>query len=288
MIAIAKAEKWTRQADGSYTMGEFRIEKNPAKWSRRFPWILTHPQLEQAHFETLAKAKDFGPRKLAEEQAKIRTGIMLERRERALEIVKRCRIKDAKEYTPAMGIGYMDYIAIKVGTTAEAVRAESDRARAEELVLDLANEPGYPPLECIAAELVTWLDADSWQQVAVRQAVITSGKVTIILDKLPPRDSIDDQYRATIVWGHSVRTVTCEADSDLDAAVDALDKIPSADKCELVTEKILDLTTVEPITRPGLDKPWGHRHNYLLTDAEGKTCEAYFCHQPFQTYWPWE
>jgi hypothetical protein len=206
MIATAtkpkSATKWKREADGSYTFEQFKIEKNPAKWSNRYPWILTHPEISRNdndpayHFATLTDAKLGGPRYLDEQRSKIRTGIHLGRCERAAELVKRCRIKDAKEYSVAMGISYFTYLEMKMGVTAAEIATASAKAEAEEFV---ANIDG--PLDLIAAEMMQHIDPDRFQDAPEDTHIIRSGQVTFIVDELPAKDKIDDRYRVTIVYG---------------------------------------------------------------------------------------
>ena len=94
-------EKWTKQSDGSYTWGEFTIRKSEG---HSYPWRLFHPTLIDPdkgwgnRFSTLRDAKTVAPQMLAHHEQKI----LVEKKAKADEICRKCRIKDTREWSPAL------------------------------------------------------------------------------------------------------------------------------------------------------------------------------------------
>jgi hypothetical protein len=227
-------EKWTKQSDGSYTWSEFTIRKSVGY---NYPWRLFHPTLIDPdkgwgnRFSTLRDAKTVAPQLLAHHQQKI----LAEKKAKADEVCRQCRIKDAREWSPALGIGYMDYLALKVGTTAEEIRRESHKAEALELVWTALEEHPLWDEYVIIDELCDTY-SDYCQRVPNDNLVFKSGQLAMIAEVL------EDGHRVKIIDGF-----TCHADNRVYAAkcvyqavADALNDLQIGLRMELLSNERLE------------------------------------------------
>jgi hypothetical protein len=208
-------EKWTKQSDGSYTWGEFTIRKSVG---HNYPWRLFHLSLIDPdkcwgnRFSTLRDAKTVAPQILAHHEQKI----LAEKKAKADEICRRCRIKDSREWSPSLGIGYMDYLAIRVGTTAEEVRRESHKAEALELVWTALEEHPLWDEYVIIDELCDTY-SDYCQRVPTDSLVFKSGDIVAVAEVL------EEGYRVKIIDGY-----TCHANNEVSTAKCAYQAVADA------------------------------------------------------------
>jgi hypothetical protein len=227
-------EKWTKQSDGSYTWGEFTIRKSEG---HNYPWRLYHPTLIDPdngwgnRFSTLRDAKTVAPQIFAHHEQMV----LAEKKAKADDICRTCRIKDAREWSPGLGIGYMDYLALKVGTTAEEIRRESHKAEALELVWTALEEHPLWDEYVIIDELCDTY-SDYCQRVPNDNLVFKSGDIVAIAEVL------EDGYRVKIIDGY-----TCHADNEVytakcpyQAVSDALNKLHVDLRMELLGNERLE------------------------------------------------
>jgi hypothetical protein len=227
-------EKWTKQSDGSYTWCEFTIRKSEG---HSYPWRLFHPTLIDPdmgwgnRFSTLRDATTVAPQILAHHEQKI----LAEKKAKAGEICRKCRIADAREWSPSLGIGYMDYLALKVGTTAEEVRRESHKAEALELVWKALEEHPHWDEYVIIDELCDTY-SDYCQRVPNDNLVFKSGDIVAIAEVF------DHGYRVKIVDGY-----TCHASNEVykakcayQAVADALNDLHVDLRMELLGNERLE------------------------------------------------
>lgn len=276
MPAKTKNEtKWTKQADGSYVLGEFTIRKSTD--NHRWPWVLTHPQLMHTGgfrtdfaghaFETLTKAKAGGPLMLQNKLDKIRTGIAKERRERAIELCKQLRITDAKEYSPAMGIGWFQYLEIKMGVTAAAIQAECAKARTEEIVAGLE---GVDPDSLVAA-LQDHGYLDDYEPASRSQTVFQSGKATIMVEEF------ETGYRVCLIVGFDTYKTgifefeTKSPDKLGNAAVAGINRLDNSDRERLYEDAALAFAEAP---EDGYCPIHGERFKYTIYDSNALTIDA--------------